>query len=1153
MVLAGLIMCAGLPCQSLPLSHFAAHSRLSSGKWVKISLPSTGVYELSAEELASMGFSDPARVAVYGNGGYPLSEVLDGSAPDDLQPVASQLADGKLYFYGKGPIEMLLDTENTSSLLAFRRNMNAYSMNGCYFLTEEASPLRINEVDSQPPTTNLLESSYNYWYHERELMTVTFSGKELLGEDMLTADVNLPFTLPLISSPSVVVAAKCAGASQSLKTSVQNDNMTILGTVTTDYESNWASFPASKASVAANREEQRYNTAMPHTEFTFSTLTDHGTLTLGLRLAQGSTSAITLARLDHAIITYQRQNAFASSTEPQFTMWFNNLTSQQTIALPGIGYGTLVWDVTQSATPVCYHLWQANNDATLTPGRNWPTAQYVAFNPQLEQLKISSFEPVENQDLHALATPDLLIVTNSVMMEQAERVADLHRTHDGMTVHVVDQEQVFNEFSSGTPDAMGIRLLCKMLYDRGPEKFKNLLMFGTGLFDNRQITSTRANTLITYESTTSNDEATSNGTDDFFGFLTDNSGGAPQRELLCIGVGRMLPRTPQEAKTDVDKLVEYVTTPDYGVWHNNALMIADEGTSAKSDIGVHIFQAEGINNIIETDKNTGLHTNKVYVETFPRSSTETLESDVTRRSCIEGKRHLIESLTAGQYFMTYVGHAGGSVLASDSKLWYARDVRSYQYNHWPIVTTACCNVARFDSGQEGISETMYHQRHGGAIALLTAARDVKSDDNDNLNRAFTNALFATATSTETLTLGEVYKNTKRSFGTMTEYNKLAFFLLGDPAIKVNIPRRLFTVTSINGTPADSGEVTVSPQQRLTIEANVLTRDGQRVDNTFTGPATLTLYGPKKYFITYQNRVSNTWSVRRDIYLERPLLGQVQGDVVNGHFTGEVIVPRNELPDGNDPLQLSLFAHKTGTDEMVNGTYDELVLGPYSDSLAVTDDTPPEIEAMFLNDENTFAHDATVGSDATLYVRLTDDTGINTQANAPGSAMRLALDGNKTLYYTVKDYAASSNGGRNVEVAFPLTGLSMGRHTLSFTAQDMAGKTATHTISFVVASANSLSLAVDERPATTQATFSIAANALPSIPNVTIKVTDTHGNLVWSTNSQTFPVTWNLTDHTGQRVPAGIYKFYGTYSTSGTSGGTDLNELIVIDPLTARLP
>ena len=1141
--------CVQLASAASP-SRFVTESRLNSGRWVKISVANNGIYEITAQELAEMGFSDPARVAVYGDGGHMISEVLDGTAVDDLQPVASMVSNGKLYFYGKGAVRMRFDTGNTSSLLAFQRDINAYSTHGHYFLTEEDNPVRVNVYNSENPGSGTrLSSSYNYWYHEQELYSLSRSGKELLGEDMLTSDVNLHFELPLIASPTVVIAARCAGASGKTASGQDSeDPMSIVGNVRYNNQTSGAGFPSSKAKIFPPREEEYYNTAMPHVRFTFDEPATEGDLILSLRLSADATTPIITSRLDHAIITYQRQNSFVSDDEPQFEMWFDNISSGQVIALPDAPAGTLVWDVSTASTPVCYTTYQDGTTLTATTHHNGQRIPYIAFDPNRQQYRIDGFEEVAQQNLHGLTVPDLLIVTNDVLMEQACRLADIHRYHDGMTVHVVDQQQVFNEFSSGTPDAMAIRLLCKMFYNRNPQKFKNLLMFGPGLYDNRQLTTSKPNTIITFESTTSNDETTSYPTDDFFGFLEDGSGESPARSLLCIGVGRMIPRTPLEAKNDVDKLEEYVTSPDYGVWRNNVLVIGDEANE-----GVHIFQAEGINNIIETEKSTGMHSNKVYVQTFPRAKDEILETDVSRRSCTEGKRHLIENLTSGQYFGTYVGHAGGSVLSGNSKLWYSRDVNSTPYSHWPILTTACCNIARFDSNQEGIAEAMYHQRNGGAIALLTAARDVKSDDNDNLNRAFTNAFFSYGNSATMPTLGEVYKQAKRSFGTSTEHNKLAFFLLGDPAIRINYPRPLFNITSINGEPVAVDDYVATPMQRLTVEAEVTMLNGYAIDQSFNGDATMTLYGPKRFIETYMFKMGN-WYVSRDIYQERPLLGQVEGKVVNGRFTGSIIMPRNEQPSADgETLSLSLYAHKNGSTEMVNGSFDQLLLSAYDETNAETDSGAPVIEAMYLNDEQTFAEDASVNTNSILYVRASDDLGFNLQTNAPGAAMRVMLDGNKQVYYTVKNHAVCTNDGRDINVAFPLNGLSVGPHTLAYYVQDLAGNTASQTISFTVVSASDITLTVDERPASTHATFAIANNNLERMPMVALKVTDAQGRLVWNTTTSEFPLTWDLKDNNGQRVPAGLYKFFGSYQSGDDYGGTNVSQLVVIDPLTAHQP
>ena len=1140
MAVAVLSFAATQSVNALPASVFANQSRLSNGNWVKISIPANGVYELTADELAAMGFSDPAHVAVYGNGGYMINEVLNGNAVDDLKPVATMYADGKLYFYGKGATEFTLSNNNSSNLLAFGRTLNAYSTHGYYFLTEESNPLRVAEsTPGAGSSANWLNQSYNYWYHEQELCSVSHTGKDLLGEDMTSGELIVPYTLPMIADPTIVVAAKCAIAHRGSRGYVVG-NIGQGETVTP------VNFELSKSGVYAinDKQQERYIEIMPHKTMTLLQLQSDGDLRLKA-IGNGGT-VIILSRLDHAFITYKRKNSFATATEPQFEMWFHNLKTNQVIAMPGCPSSTMVWDVTNANTPVCYHSTMSDTTAAVAVGKNASVARFVAFDPTREQLKIDGFEAVAPQNLHGMNVPDMLIVTSHPLLEQAQRLAQLHAEYDGMDVCVVDQQQVFNEFSSGTPDAMAVRLLCKMLYDRNPNKFRNLLMFGPGTYDNRQLTFNKPNSLITFETSVSYCESASYPSDDFFGILGDDTGTNLSREMLLIGVGRITPRTPAEAKNNVDKIVEYVTSPDYGVWRNNALLLADE-----ADEGLHCFQTEGINNLLETTLNTGMHTNKAYVEFFPRSNNENIEQDRRMRTCVEGRRHVIESLAAGQYFMTYVGHAGGSVLSGSSKLWRTADVNENHYAHWPIVSTACCNVARFDANSVGVAEAMFHERNGGAIALLTSSRDVVSENNDELNRAFVNQLFSAGASNPMPTLGEVYMKTKQSFGnTVTDHNKMSFFLLGDPALKVNYPRPLFNITRINGTRVYDDFINVAPLQRVEVEAEVLTSSLNSVDESFNGEATLTLYGAKRYHTTYEDRVGQ-WYETRKIYHERPLLAQVQGQVTGGRFVGELIVPRNEQVSLDSDLALSVFAHKSGTTDMVNGVYESLELTlDAPDSLLVHDDTAPVIESMYLNDEATFAQDATVNADAMLYVLVTDDNGLNVQHNVPGATMRLTLDGNKVTYYTVKDFALCSDGGRQLNVAFPLTALTPGRHSLTYSVQDMCGNEATKTITFVVGSACDITLDVAERPASTQVTFSIARNNLSSSPDVTLKVTDAQGRLVWSTTTNQFPYTWDLTDNNGQRVAPGLYKFFGTYRAGIEHGGTTINELVVIAPLQA---
>ena len=85
----------------------------------------------------------------------------------------------------------------------------------------------------------------------------------------------------------------------------------------------------------------------------------------------------------------------------------------------------------------------------------------------------------------------IIVPASGKLTQQAERLAALHRQHSGMTVKVVRANQLYNEFSSGTPDANAYRRYLKMLYDRADENVsapRYVLLLGKSPWDNRFLT-----------------------------------------------------------------------------------------------------------------------------------------------------------------------------------------------------------------------------------------------------------------------------------------------------------------------------------------------------------------------------------------------------------------------------------------------------------------------------------------------------------------------------------------------------------------------------------------------------------------------------------------------------------------------------------------
>ena len=1117
---------------------YASTSKLATGKWVKITIPESGIYEVTYEELLDMGFTNPEKVKVYGNGGYRIKEVFNGQPYDDLRRVPFIRKNNKICFFGMGSVYYTIS--NYSTIPHYTRTFNPYSQVGYYFLTEDNA----NDYNPvQKASGNATEyfdvtKSLNFFSYESELVSVLGSGKEMLGEEFTHGPIYIDYYLPGIIDSTVVLQTALA-TNVNCVSYVKGILHSGGATDTTSYT------PTSSRIYAPSSQNVSYNTSSPYDTIRLTHPAEHGqfepfftrdvtTVMSGEKLAE------VMSYLDYFIITYNHDNVMPVGGDNQFWMGYAGTTGSERFILKGASSNVEIWNVDDEDFPrrvVTTPYNGPNGNGLSFTALKSSISAYVAFDPTKTLKKISSYEVLENQDLHGMAIPDLLIIAAKPFVEQAERLAQMHRVVDGIDVAVVSQEQVFNEFSSGTRDAMAYRLMCKMFYDRdtNKDKFKNLLLFGTGSYDNRELMGEHPCNLLTYQSDNSNNKNNSYTSDDFFGFLDDGSGSNVPEEKLRIGVGRITCSSVEEAKSDVDKIIEYYATPDYGVWRNNIMVTSD------ADEGKYMFIGEGYKNTI--DEQTNMHVNTVHNSMYPRSNANT-DLAMSRRVATEAKSQMAQFLKEGMFFATYSGHAGPVTFTLTSNMWTTADVVSTTYPRWPVMSTACCDVAHFDNDSHGIAELMFHKRNGGAVTLLTSTRNVLATSNDLLNQYFMASLFSYQNTGKMVTLGEAYKDSKLGFATYN-LNKMSFFLLGDPAIKFNYPVSRFNITKVNGTTmtAASAVANIKPLTKFEIEARVASANGI-TDNTFNGDATVTLYDKQEFF-TNVTRTVNGEQVSRDIYFNRPKLAEVNGRVTNGVFRASIVVPEQVLAQGDNVL-LRVFAHKDNSDYMVNGATTQVKLMPFDASAAIEDTQAPVITAMYLNDENSFKAGATVGNSAVLYITATDDQGINVQNNLRQGGMTLVLDGGKSSFSDVNCCLTATEDGKVVNIEYPLSDLMPGMHTLTYTVYDLLGNSSTRTVTFLVSGDNgTVNLTADKWPAYKgeDVNFDIDTN-LPYKSDMTVRVTDATGKLVWMTTSDSFPVSWNMKDMNGNPVPAGLYRYFGTYN----EGGTPISKLIVLDPL-----
>ena len=382
-----------------------------------------------------------------------------------------------------------------------------------------------------------------------------------------------------------------------------------------------------------------------------------------------------------------------------------------------------------------------------------------------------------------------MIICPADFLSEATRLAQAHERKQGITWAVATDQQVYNEFSSGTPDATAYRWLMKMLYDRGTGSSKKpswLLLMGDGTFDNRKLLTTSGqNTLLTYQAKNSTVETKAYASDDYFGFLDNNEGESDTQGRMDIGVGRLPVNTLAEAQQMVDKLVAYIENSSFGKWKNQLIFLADDG-----DNNLHTRVAEeGAERVRR--KNPDFVVNKIYLDAYPQ------ETDASGESYPLAKNKLDNLLKNGALYMNYSGHGGYNAITNEGMM-NLKSIQSMTNSNQALWMLATCSFAHFDSGKRCAAEEAVLNPNGGAIGVISAGRTVYATQNANINRYFCDTLFGHKDPySYEMTIGKALAVAKNMTG--TDENKMSYVLLGDPALRLAYPTdyQVMTTTKVD--------------------------------------------------------------------------------------------------------------------------------------------------------------------------------------------------------------------------------------------------------------------------------------------------------------------------------------------------------------------
>jgi hypothetical protein len=1118
---------------------FSAGSVLASGTWHRVCVDQSGIYRLTHAELSALGVNmqglQKNQIRLFGNGGGMLPEANNANRPDDLLEQAvfiSGSSDGVfgqgdyLLFYGESPNQWTYNGEEG----VFHHQVHLYSKENCYFITTgQGTGKRITSQSSTTlPATHEVNTFQDYAYHQVDQINLIGSGRQWFGE-VFDATLSRQFTFPFsdvdTGSPAHVRTSLAARSPVSSTFTVRAGdgqfNQAIPPVDLLDYINFYARNVVGGMWFTPDQANQ-----------------------IRVNITYNRPASTSRGWLDFVAVNVTRHLRFSGSQ-----MAFRNpgVAGPGNVAeyvLTNAGSQVRVWDVTDRFNIRQQEVLQSGNSQVFRLPAD-SIRELLAFNGTA-YLEARLAGRVENQNLHAMKPADLIIVSPAIFLQQAERLAEFRRANDGLSVHIVTPQQIYNEFSSGATDVSAIRNFMKMFYDRAktPDDLpRYLLLFGNGTIDNKDLLGFGGNLIPTYQSQASLSPSTSFMTDDYFGLLADSEGQGAAG-LLDLGIGRLPVRTPEEAEAVVSKIIRYdkrmdiaefsgnpgisVKTPNHADWRNMVVFVADDG-----DFNTHFNHAERLGNIVE--------------EFHPYYNLEKIYLDAYQMVTLAGgsrypqvNQAINDRVNKGALLINYIGHGGVNGLAHQRVVTF-EDIETWNntYN-LPVFMTATCEFSSFDQPdpkQLSAGVRILLKPDGGAAALYTTTRLAWSGTNLTLNENFMRNAFRPVAEGNYPRLGDLIRIAKvESDGNVQPWRLKNFVLLGDPSMRMAYPEYAVVTESIPDT--------LRAFQKVTVSGYIMDRQGNLASG-YNGLIYPTVYDKKN---TYQTLANAPGSNTANFSMRNSMIYRGKASVEDGRFSFSFVVPK-DIAYHYGEGKISYYIYDGHTDG--HGYDTGFIIGGTMEGFT-PDNTGPVID-LFMND-TTFISGGTTNENPVLLAFLSDESGINIRGSIGHDIVAFLNDDTSRPIVLNAYFEGDLDSYRRGRVVYPFRRLEEGLHRITLRAWDIHNNPSVKSIDFIVArSAEAVlqDLVNYPNPFGSGTHFTFSHNLPFSDLDVRIEVFDLQGRLlkgietrVQSSGFRSPPIFWDGTSDQGKPIGNGIY-IYRLILTTPDGKQREMTERLVI--------
>ena len=679
--------------QNILQADASTQSLVSAQSGVKIGVKKEGIHRVTRAQLSANGFDVSAPVAqwqLFANG---IEQAILIAADDSY-----------IEFFGKG-----IDTRDTDTQIYF---LVVGNQNGKRML-----PTARRSNISTAKANNFARS-------------FVFKERKTYSSGIFNGDAE-NFFGRIVNATTPPIALNLTGVDQSSTTS--SIDITVQGLSTGTHQINVV-LNGTTLGVVNGQFQQLMQ---KHFDFPTSVLVE-GANNLQLTSVNGTTSFFDTVKINYARKYQAEQNALS------FSLPLYKATTVGGFTSPNIR----VFDVTLTGSPKLF------TNLTVQPdGAGFkvilPSNRGRIFYAVEDSAVITDDSVAINSASNLSETTnsaEMVIISHKTLMTQAQAWADYRRSK-GMTVKVVDVEDVFDEFSFGAYDSEAIKTFLEYAKNNWQSSLKYALLIGDAFVDTRGFVVVSPSNILptklvetTYRETASDD------------YLADfNEDG-----LADIAIGRIATISPAKVDLALAKTINFELTAATNI--NRGFLFPSDSPVGYDFAAVNARLASIIPN------------------TYPKKAI-TYAGDVAATT-----NEIVTDLNLGRFMVNYSGHGNSSAWSSAGIFTRLRDVpKLTNKDNYTVFSMLTCLNGYFIGESDSLGEALINQVDGGAVAAWTSTGETTPDVQETMARRFYQQL--TKDNPTITRLGDLSNDAKTAISAGRDV-RLSWVLLGDPALQM---------------------------------------------------------------------------------------------------------------------------------------------------------------------------------------------------------------------------------------------------------------------------------------------------------------------------------------------------------------------------------